>query len=71
MGFVRADDVFEVLAMLEYGSKRKAIAVTALNRDSSRSHTVFSIVVDRRVRVILCLCVYVFITLPLRPIRRS
>jgi hypothetical protein len=44
-----AGDVFEVLAMLDQGSRRKAVAITALNSDSSRSHTIFSITVDRRV----------------------
>ena len=46
-----AEDVYEVLAMLERGARRKQVAATALNRGSSRAHTMFSITVERRVRV--------------------
>jgi hypothetical protein len=45
-----AASVHDVLAMLEHGGRRNIVAVTALNRDSSRSHTMFTISVERRVR---------------------
>jgi hypothetical protein len=45
-----AEDVREVLAILDQGNRRKTVAATALNRDSSRAHTVFVATVQRRVR---------------------
>lgn len=37
----------QVMALLQYGSKAKAVAATKMNQKSSRSHTVFTVVVEK------------------------
>lgn len=46
----KVDSVHTVLALLELGARHKTVARTALNIESSRSHTVFTVQVKRKLR---------------------
>jgi hypothetical protein len=52
-----AETVYEVLGMLEKGARRKVVATTALNRVSSRAHTLFTIQLERKVKRVSYPCV--------------